>query len=415
MGLVVLISIFASLVLTPMAKRLAWRFDAVSRPDGGRRRHIRPTPEWGGLAVCSALVIGLVAAELVLPATAEGISLAMALIVSAGLLCLLGCYDDMTDMRAGLKLAGQVLATLPVVIVGCRIEQLVVFGYDIHLGYLAAPWTIGWLVLGINAMNLIDGMDGLASTIGIAISLLAAAIAAACGNTQVAVIGVVLAAALAGFLVYNLPPARIYLGDCGSMVVGLVVAVLALRAWPQAGTANLTVAAALLFVPLTDTTLAIVRRLLSGRGVMTADRGHLHHKLQDRGYAVWSVLAFLGGVCLVGGTLAWLVVAFGSEVLAWSILALMIVSCVNRRLFGHDEWSLFKGVLGNTLVRPLGLQTPTPSSPKHTALHPARGDRSQPVQPLPLASSQFHLRTNTEEGEKVAGAGGTGRYWELTT
>jgi UDP-GlcNAc:undecaprenyl-phosphate/decaprenyl-phosphate GlcNAc-1-phosphate transferase len=275
MGLLLAVAILSSFYLTPIAMRFAWKHDAVSRPDGFRKKHSRPTPEWGGLAVNASLLLGLGLSYLLVPVHSTETPFLAALAFSIVILCLLGCYDDLFDMRAGAKLAGQLLAVVPLIAVGAYAERFTVFGLSIELGLLGIPWTIAWIVLGINAMNLIDGMDGLASTVGVTVAAAVAVIAGATGNTHIAVIAVVLAGALSGFLAHNLPPARIYLGDCGSMVIGLVLATLALRVVPQTGPPNLTAMCALLFIPLYDTILAIIRRGLNGNGIMTADRGRL--------------------------------------------------------------------------------------------------------------------------------------------
>ena len=205
MTLVVVIAILGSLALTPLAKAVAWRFDAVSHPDGGRNRHERPTALWGGSAVYLAVILGVAASYGPIPGTYNTVVLLAAVGMSGGLLCLLGIYDDRYDMRARWKLVGQVLCTLPVVLAGCCVQRVWAFGIEYELGYFSVPFAVAWLVLGINAMNLLDGMDGLASTVGIMISVAVAAIAAGHGNPEAMLAALALAGALAGFLVYNLP------------------------------------------------------------------------------------------------------------------------------------------------------------------------------------------------------------------
>jgi len=379
MVLVVAIAIAGSLVLTPLAKTLAWKCNAVSWPDGNRRLHARPTALWGGSAVYLAVLLGVLASYGPTQGTFNTMVLLTALGLSTGMLCLLGCYDDRCEMRACWKLLGQIISTLPLVLVGCyvekfHVEQFILFGCCIDLGWMGLLFTMGWLVLGINAMNLMDGMDGLASTVGIAISVAVAVIAGIHNIPEAVLLALALAGALSGFLVYNLPPARIYLGDCGSMVIGLAVSMLALQVslvTPKA--ANLTIAVTLLFIPLVDTALAIVRRSFNGRGLMVADREHIHHRLLDRGFSIWKVLGILGGLCLVTGIAAWSVAISGQELWAWGALGTLTVLVVNRRLLGHEEWSLTKRLIARTAAglvrRPFPTRWPgrphivTPSSP----------------------------------------------------
>ena len=350
--LVVLVAIAGSLLLTPLVGALAWKCNAVSRPDGKRKLHARPTPLWGGGAVYFAAIFGVAVTYKVMPATYDTMVLLTALGASAGLLGLLGCYDDRYDMRARWKLVGQIAATLPVVLAGCYITRLEMFGHGLESGWLGILFTIGWLVLGINAMNLLDGMDGLASTVGIVISIAIAVIAGIQGQEVALLLALALAGGLVGFLVYNLPPAKIYLGDCGSMMIGLTLAALAMQvSMDTPKTVNLAVASMLLFVPLLDTTLAIIRRSLKGRGLMIADRGHVHHRLLDRGFSTWQILILLGGFCLATGAMACVAIVTHRGLPAWILLAVLTAMAVNRRLLGHEEWRLTKELIAKSAAR----------------------------------------------------------------
>ncbi len=351
MGLLLAIAILSSFYLTPVAMRLAWKYDAVSRPDGFRKKHARPTPEWGGIAVNASVLLGIWMSYFLLPGQEPNVPFYLALSVSIVILGALGCYDDLFDIRPRVKLAGQILAVAPLVLVGGYVERFTILGATIELGWLGVPWTIAWIVLGINALNLIDGMDGLASTVGITAAGALAVLAALSGNTHVVVIGLVLAGALAGFLGHNLPPARIYLGDCGSMVVGLVLATLAIRVVPEPGMPNLTAMCALLFVPLYDTFLAIVRRGISGKGIMAADRGHVHHRLLDRGLGIWGSLSLLAGFSVLSGLFGGLAVLAGQDGIAGAGLVMVAVVGAQLELFGHEEWALVKNRLAALRLR----------------------------------------------------------------
>jgi len=418
---IVMSTVVGGLVLTPLVRKLACRCGAVSHPDGKRKLHARSTPVWGGIALLLALFLGIIAAGVVLPGASGVAWLGAALGLSAGMLCLLGCYDDLFDLGAREKLVGQIISTLPVVLAGCYVEeagcyvqQLALFGCQIHLGPLGILWTIAWLVLGINALNLIDGMDGLASVIGIAISLAIAVIAGSQGLHAAMMMALVLAAALVGFLVYNLPPARIYLGDCGSMVIGLVVSWLALQVSLQAPftpplTVNVVVVVALLFVPLLDTALAIARRWLSGRSIMAADRGHVHHRLLDRGLGIWKTLSFLGALCLVTGAVAWMVVTSRQEMLAWGTLSIVTALLVNRQLVGHEEWALTKRFFTQTVVPSVTRMSPT-SLLRRDSLRAARED--PPGGDLP-AIKLFVARDQIPVADISGATAGDRRHLEL--
>lgn len=348
----VIFAFVASLTLTPLARKMAWKIGAISEPDGKRKLHARPTALWGGGAVYVALLLSIIAFCLLASDRVED-KLPAALGFSAGMLCLLGVYDDLYEMSARWKLLGQIVSALPVVLAGCYVEQFMLFGYCLDVGFLGIVWTIGWLVLGVNALNLLDGADGLASIIGIVISVAIGAIAAAQSRPEVMLLAFVLAGALAGFLVHNLPPAKIYLGDSGSMVIGFTLALLTLRvSLGESGsaTANLTVAAALLFVPLVDTALAVVRRTLKGCSFMVADHGHIHHQLRARGLSTWAVLAVLGGLGVATGIVAWSVAVSGEELLGWGVLCTVTLALAGRKLIGYEEWCLARDLVLETVV-----------------------------------------------------------------
>jgi len=185
-----------------------------------------------------------------------------------------------------------------------------------------------------------------------------------------------LAGALAGFVVYNLPPARIYLGDCGSMIIGFALALLAGRvAFGGSGRSGV-IALMLLFLPLFDTALAIVRRTLSGQSFMAADRGHVHHRLLDRGFCVWRVLAVLGGICVTTGAVAYFASAFQAELWAWGTLATITVVSVRWQLAGHQEWALAKRAVLSAAVRLVtqGLRADAPPRLRVVSLDPVAGN-----------------------------------------
>lgn len=276
-------TLIATLALTPLAQAIALRWGFVDCPDGRRKLQQRPVPLLGGLAVFGGWWLGLAITALAgfplrLPAAMPQAAVTLAV------LALVGICDDTWNLRARWKLLAQVLATLPIALSGCGLTQLACCGWTFNLGVCGPAATVLWLILGINALNLIDGMDGMASLTGLCICLTAAALDMWTGGSHVGTFAIGLAGALAGFLVFNFPPAKIYLGDGGSMFIGLALALASMRvARTEGGVTNLTPMLALMALPLADTTLAILRRSLSGRGIWYPDRGHVHHRLLDRG------------------------------------------------------------------------------------------------------------------------------------
>ena len=336
-------ALVGALLLTPLARWAALRVGIVDRPDGQRKLHKHPVPLLGGIAVYLALLVGL----LVLRSTGFGgpalAELSNVLMAAAGFVCLLGCIDDTWDLNARFKLLLQICSVLPVVLGGYTIDRILAFGYPIELGWLGVPLTVLWLVGCINALNLLDGMDGLAAVVGLSTSAMLAIIASNMGHDHVAVIAIALAGALAGFLVYNLPPASIFLGDSGSMVIGLVVGLLSMQgAIKTQATLSITAPAVLLSIPMFDTLLAIVRRKLTGQRFYAADRGHIHHRLLERGLNTWQALGIISLLCLMTGGAAIAAMFLRSEGLAWIIALSIVVLLVRLRVFGHYELSLVK-------------------------------------------------------------------------
>jgi UDP-GlcNAc:undecaprenyl-phosphate/decaprenyl-phosphate GlcNAc-1-phosphate transferase len=349
-------ALVGSLLLTPLARGLARRLGVVDRPDGLRKLHSRPMPMWGGIAVYLALVLGLIAARGLLPEVASLGELSTAVVLACGFVCLLGCIDDSWDLNGRFKLLLQIVSVLPVVASGYYFDRVVAFGIPIQFGWLGVPLTVLWLVGCINALNLLDGMDGLSSVVGLSAAVIMAIIATTDGHAEVAAVAIVLAGSLAGFLAYNLPPASIYLGDSGSMVIGLVAGIISLQGGLKTtATLSLTVPAVVMSVPMLDTALAIVRRKLTGKRFDAADRGHIHHRLLDRGLSTWQALCVIGSLCLATGAAATAASILRVEALAWVTALGVFMLLVRTRAFGHYEYALVSRFLAIRVADAVGL------------------------------------------------------------
>lgn len=340
------VAFLASLILTAGVRALARRYDIVDRPDGKRKIHTRPTPLWGGVAVYAATVLGLLVVRLTSIGDTPFTELSNAWMIAAGFVCFVGGIDDRYNLPSRIKLALQIFSVLPIIALGYYVNRIVAFGYPIELGWLGIPLTILWLVGCINALNLIDGMDGLASIIGLSTAALLGVIAANQGHHHVAAMAIVLAASLAGFLIYNLPPASIFLGDSGSMVIGLSIGLLGIQGnLKTSATLAVTAPAVIMTLPMFDIVAAIIRRKLTGHRFDMPDRLHIHHRLLDRGWTPWQVLCLLGAICLTTGAAATAATIFRRDALAWIAAMSLIVLMIRLRLFGHEEFALAKQAL----------------------------------------------------------------------
>jgi UDP-GlcNAc:undecaprenyl-phosphate GlcNAc-1-phosphate transferase len=370
------ISLGLSLLLTPIARRIAFRYGLIDSPDGRRKLHSEAIPVAGGLPLlgATAAAVGLVMAFD--PGGTIGSALLaesgclLGLLLGAVMICLVGLVDDLGRLRGRHKLLGQFLVVGIVMTSGIGVHKVELFGWTLDLGLLAVPFTAFLLLGAINSLNLIDGMDGLLSSVGFIICAGMGAMAAVNDRWASACVALALAGALLGFLRYNFPPASVFLGDSGSMLVGLVVGVLAIESSLK-GPATVALAAptALLTIPIFDTFTAILRRTLTGRSIYTTDRGHLHHCLLRSGLSNRRVLALISAFCLITvfGTLASL--ALKSELLAilsgFVVVSLLVVT----RLFGHAELSLLRQRVRSVYSTLLHTDDGKPASEIEVRLH----------------------------------------------
>jgi UDP-GlcNAc:undecaprenyl-phosphate/decaprenyl-phosphate GlcNAc-1-phosphate transferase len=270
----------------------------MDKPDARRKLHDRPVSRLGGGALFSALLVGMLMALQV-----QGIEwtrwwpvmLCNALIFGVGFL------DDLKALGARTKFVGQIGTAIILYALGVSIDMLTnPFGEgSINLGWLSLPLTIVWLVAIPNIVNLIDGMDGLATGFGLFISLTLAFVGHISNQPDVVYASIVMAGALAGFLIFNFPPAKIFLGDGGAYLIGFFVASVSLLSSNKGSIlAGLLVMLVALGVPILDTLFAIIRRAVRGVPIFKADAEHIHHRLILLGYSKQQALIALYGVCL---------------------------------------------------------------------------------------------------------------------
>ncbi len=284
------IAMVLTALLTPVVRYIALAVGAVDEPRG-RHVHARRVPRMGGIAIVIGFFVPL--AVLLLLETHAGHIFFSAGHTTLGLvlgsLCVvtIGLLDDLYGVSAKTKLLVQIAAAVIAFACGMRIEAIdLPYVGAFHLGWLSLPATIAWVVGIVNAINLIDGLDGLAAGVAFFACLTNFAIASLTGNVFILLITASLGGALIGFLFHNFYPARIFMGDCGSMFLGFVLGAASLLG---AGTQKSPTLIAILVpvlalgLPILDTLLAIARRFLSHRSIFAADREHIHHRLLDIG------------------------------------------------------------------------------------------------------------------------------------
>ena len=327
--LAVLFAFAIALFITPIVRRIAFKVGAVDMPNS-RKVHKEIMPRMGGVAVYLAFVVPVL--------MLYGLSTEIIGFLFGGfLIVLLGIYDDIFGMPAKIKLFGQIVAAASVLSFGIKIDFLTNPLSDgiIYLGLISIPLTIFWIVAVINAINLIDGLDGLAGGVTAIAAVTIAAVAWKQGvilrdaaMQNVAAVALILAAAILGFLRYNFYPAKIFLGDTGSMLLGYCLAVLSvISATKSAAAIPVFIPIVILGIPLLDTFFAIVRRCYQNRHIFKPDKEHVHHKLLDLGLSHRQTVLVIYAVSIFMGTSAYFLnlVSTDRALLILAVLSIVVI------------------------------------------------------------------------------------------
>lgn len=351
MLLLVAISIVLAFLLavgiTPLVRHIARAGGLVDHPDRDRKLQAEAVALGGGVAVFVSLALGF-ALLIGIDRTWFGHSLGdidrkyYHLFASGAALLIVGLVDDLWNLRGRQKLLLQCLIVTILVSSGTRFDSLGILGYDVQLGVFAFPVSILWLLIAVNALNLIDGADGMASTIGAIICLGLGWVSFQSNSPFNGFVCFSLAGALLGFLVFNKPPATIYLGDAGSMMIGLFIGVFSVWANFKETTVLSSAPIAIFALPLLDSSAAIVRRWLTGRSIYATDRGHLHHLLLEK-YGNRRMLVLVSVLCATTTLLAVLSVRLNIPLLSAIGVAIVLSMLVLTRSFGHAETRLLFG------------------------------------------------------------------------
>lgn len=285
-----------AVVLTPIIRDVFRSFKVVDQPDDSRKVHIYPIPRVGGIAIAISYVLAFYLARLNGSSTlGQELSVLSRVLPAALLVFATGLIDDFWGLKPWQKLLGQLAAAGLVLSAGVQITD--VAGSPVSPMW-SAPLTIGWLLVCTNAFNLVDGLDGLAAGVGIFATLTIFAAAVLQGNEPLAFATLPLAGCLLGFLCFNFSPATVFLGDCGSLLIGFLLGCFGVI-WTQKSITLLGMTAPLMAmsVPLFDVMLCIIRRWLRNQPIFSADRGHIHHRLLDRGLSPRQAVFLLYGLC----------------------------------------------------------------------------------------------------------------------
>jgi UDP-GlcNAc:undecaprenyl-phosphate/decaprenyl-phosphate GlcNAc-1-phosphate transferase len=317
------ICFFASILLTPIVKKLAFLIGATDKPNH-RKVHSRIMPRLGGLAIFISFIIGTL---IIKPADEFFGIYHLPIIIGSFIIILTGMLDDVKEISPKLKLAGQVAAAAVVVIYGgLKVEFInLPFGGIIDFGYLSIPITMIWIIGITNAINLIDGLDGLAGGVSSIALLTIAGMSFVMGNQYVTIMALIVAVSTIGFLFYNFHPAKIFMGDTGALFLGYIIAVLSLLGYKNVTFISLVIPIIILGVPISDTFFAIIRRLVNKQPLSAPDKSHLHHCLLKSGFTHRQTVLLIYAMAVAFGLVAFIF----SQATVWGslivILAMLII------------------------------------------------------------------------------------------
>ena len=358
------ISLLLSISLTPLVRGLAIRCNLVDQPDNKRKVHRKPIPRIGGIALTGAYfgayIIGVIILAYSGAKTDSGFAAIRAIAPATLLIFLMGLTDDIFTLKPWQKVAVQVLAGSLVVSSGVHIGAPFTLS---NFPLLGGAITVVWLVACTNAINLIDGLDGLAAGIAFLVTTTTFVAALVNGHTELVIATAPLAAALIGFLLFNFNPASIFLGDSGSLVLGFLLGCFSVL-WSAKSTSVLDMGAPLiaLSVPLMDTTLAIVRRFLRNQPIFKPDSSHIHHRLLARGLSHRSAVISLYVAGAMAGAFALSLMWARNQGEALVLIAFLCAAIFGVRQLRYVEFEaagrvLFRGGLRKEINAELAVKT----------------------------------------------------------
>mgnify|MGYP001512872689 CR=1 FL=1 len=327
-----IVALIVALVATPVVKSLAFKMGAMDVPKDNRRMHDHPIPRMGGLAIFLGFLLSVLLFAEITPQL-RGMLLGSVIIV------VLGIFDDIYSLPAMFKFVVQIVAALVAVFSGNVIQTLSnpnIFSSDLYwdLGVLSIPVSVIWIVAITNAVNLIDGLDGLACGVSTISSMTLLVISLVVSDAPAAILMAALAGSCIGFLPYNLNPAKIFMGDTGSTFLGFILAVVSIQGlFKSYAIISFAVPFLMLGLPIFDTCFAIFRRVSHGQSPMAPDRGHIHHRLIDMGFSQKQAVAVLYVISAILGLSAVVLTTTSVLKAMMVLLALCVAGGLSAKLY----------------------------------------------------------------------------------
>ncbi|MEH7115664.1 MraY family glycosyltransferase [Neobacillus niacini] len=328
-----------SILITPLVKKFAFLIGATDKPNR-RKVHQSTMPRLGGLAIFISFIVGIMILKPINPAS-------IAILIGSAIIVITGICDDLFELSAKYKLIGQLLAAFTVVFLG-DLQVVFInlpFGGHLELGYLSIPFTILWIVGITNAINLIDGLDGLAAGVSSIALVTISGMALIQGNLFVVAVGTIVLMGTLGFLFYNFHPASIFMGDTGALFLGFIISVLSLLGYKNVTFISFIIPVIILGVPISDTFFAIMRRIINHQPLSAPDKSHLHHCLLRLGYSHRQTVLLIYAMASMFGLVAVIYsqARIGVSVLLIGVLIIVMELIAEKiGLMGNDFHPLLK-------------------------------------------------------------------------
>ena len=353
--LALLVALVVSFLASPIVKNFAYKVGAIDVPKDARRMHKKPIPRLGGLAIFLGFMISVI---LFVPI--RGDREMQSILLGAVIIVVLGVVDDIMALPAMLKFVVQIVAALIPVMNGVVIQAVSnpnIFSSEAYwvFGWLSVPVTVIWIVAVTNSVNLIDGLDGLANGVSAISATTVLVIALLASEAQVALVMAALVGASVGFMPYNQNPAKMFMGDTGSMFLGYILATMSIQGlFKFYAVVSFVVPFLILGLPIFDTAFAFIRRIAHGQSPMHADRSHIHHRLIDMGLNQKQAVATLYVISAILGLSAVVLTTGGEGKAMIFFAALCIVAVVAARVVFpkevteelHEEFEELKEEIG---------------------------------------------------------------------
>lgn len=324
-----------ALFLTPVIRKLALRIQVPKSKE-------KFVPELGGIAIYASFMVGLLIAVLLAPEKFQPLqNRLLGLVLGGAVVLLVGVYDDVRGTNCLQKFLGQTAAALVAIFFGFKISLINhPFGEPLALGHFEIPVTLLWIVGISNAMNLIDGLDGLAAGVSSVTGLTLFLVAVYTGNIPTMFLTAILVGSVLGFLRYNFNPAMIFMGDTGSLFLGFLLALISIQGSSQTSAAvTILIPMIALGVPIVDTLYAIARRAVKGVNPLKGDKEHIHHRLLRLGLSHKQAVMLICGVSVVFGVIAFLLTSANDEFTAVLLMVVGIIVYIGVKRLGYIDFT----------------------------------------------------------------------------